>query len=92
MTEGTGRDQGGGTGTRGVAKYEKEFSVTPPLRVDLPVPSVTSYESKGRQYVVFMSPPVGPGAVGGAAGGGTGSVPETPTGPRGYIAFALPKK
>ena len=52
----------------------------------------TKYESKGRQYVVFMSPPAGPGAVGGAAGGGTGSAPETPVGPSGYIAFALPKK
>jgi hypothetical protein len=30
--------------------------------------------------------------VGGTEGGGTGSVPETPTGPYGYIAFALPKK
>jgi quinoprotein glucose dehydrogenase len=50
------------------------------------------FEHMGRQYVVFMSPPVGPGAVGGTEGGGTGSVPETPTGPYGYIAFALPKK
>jgi quinoprotein glucose dehydrogenase len=52
----------------------------------------TMYESQGRQYIVFMSPPVGPGAVGGTAGGGTGSVPEAPAGPHGYIAFALPKK
>jgi quinoprotein glucose dehydrogenase len=52
----------------------------------------TMYESKGRQYVVFMSPAAGPGAVGGAEGGGTGSAPETPVGPHGYIAFALPKK
>ena len=52
----------------------------------------TMYEHNGRQYVVFMSPPAGPGAFGGAEGGGTGSVPETPTGPRGYIAFALPEK
>jgi quinoprotein glucose dehydrogenase len=52
----------------------------------------TMYESKGRQYIVFMSPPSGPGAVGGATGGGTGSAPETPAGPYGYIAFALPKK
>jgi glucose dehydrogenase len=50
------------------------------------------YMSNGRQYVVFMSPPAGPGNVGGAAGGGTGSPPETPTGPYGYIAFALPQK
>ena len=50
------------------------------------------YESKGRQYVVFMSPPTGPGEVGGAEGGGTGSAPAAPTGPHGYIAFALPKK
>ena len=34
------------------------------------------YEWKGRQYVVFMSPPAGPGDVGGAEGGGTGSAPE----------------
>jgi quinoprotein glucose dehydrogenase len=52
----------------------------------------TMYESKGRQYIVFMSPPVGPGATGGASGGGTGSAPETPVGPHGYIAFALPEK
>src|SRR5262245_12385127 len=47
------------------------------------------YMSKGRQYVVFMSPAAAPGAVGGAQGGGTGGAPETPTGPYGYIAFAL---
>jgi quinoprotein glucose dehydrogenase len=52
----------------------------------------TMYEHKGQQYVVFMSPPAGPGQVGGAEGGGTGSAPEVPTGPSGYIAFALPKK
>jgi quinoprotein glucose dehydrogenase len=52
----------------------------------------TMYESGGRQYVVFMSPPVGPGSVGGARGGGSGSAPDAPTGPHGYIAFALPKK
>ena len=52
----------------------------------------TMYESKGRQYIVFMSPPTGPGAVGGAAGGGTGSAPAAPAGPHGYIAFALPRK
>jgi quinoprotein glucose dehydrogenase len=52
----------------------------------------TMYESQGRQYVVFMSPQTGPGAVGGATGGGTGSAPEKPTGPHGYIAFALPRK
>jgi len=40
---------------------------------------------------VFMSPAAGPGAVAGGAGGGTGSAPATPTGPYGYIAFALPK-
>jgi len=48
------------------------------------------YESKGRQYVVFMSPAVEPGGVGGT-GGGTKAPPQTPTGPYGYIAFALPK-
>jgi quinoprotein glucose dehydrogenase len=52
----------------------------------------TMYESKGRQYVVFISPQAGPGTVGGAAGGGTGGETQTPTGPYGYIAFALPKK
>ena len=50
------------------------------------------YEHNGRQYVVFMSPPTGPGAVGGAEGGGTGSAPAAPAGPHGYIAFALPKE
>jgi quinoprotein glucose dehydrogenase len=49
----------------------------------------TMYESKGKQYVVFISPPVQAGAAGGAAGGGTSAPPENPTGPRGYIAFAL---
>ena len=29
----------------------------------------TMYEHNGRQYVVFMSPPAGPGAVGGAEAG-----------------------
>jgi quinoprotein glucose dehydrogenase len=43
------------------------------------------YESKGRQYVVFMSPAVGGG------GGGTGAAPANPIGPYGYIAFALPR-
>ena len=48
----------------------------------------TMYESKGRQYVVFMSPGVGQGAVAGA----TGEAPETSADtPRGYIAFALKK-
>jgi quinoprotein glucose dehydrogenase len=51
----------------------------------------TMYESGGRQYVVFMSPPVAAGAVAGAAGGGTSAVPENPTGSYGYIAFALPR-
>jgi quinoprotein glucose dehydrogenase len=50
------------------------------------------YESGGRQYVVFMSPATGPGDVGGAEGGGTGSAPPVPAGPYGYIAFALPKQ
>jgi len=52
------------------------------------------YEYKGRQYIVFMSPPVAPGGIGGAQGGGTGGTgPDAPppTGPRGYIAFALPQ-
>ncbi len=49
------------------------------------------YETGGRQYVVFMSPPVAAGNVGGAQGGGTSAAPENPTGPYGYIAFALPR-
>jgi glucose dehydrogenase len=52
----------------------------------------TMYESKGRQYVVFMSPPVQAGAVGGAQGGGTSAPPANPTGAYGYIAFALPQR
>jgi glucose dehydrogenase len=51
----------------------------------------TMYESKGRQYVVFMSPPAGSGEFGGR-GARAGGEPETPTTPHGYIAFALPKK
>ena len=50
------------------------------------------YESKGRQYVVFMSPPVEAGAAGGARGGGTSAAPANPQGPYGYIAFALPAR
>jgi len=49
----------------------------------------TMYESRGRQYVVFMSPQ---GGSGGGRGGGTGGEPEVPTTPHGYIAFALPKR
>jgi quinoprotein glucose dehydrogenase len=49
------------------------------------------YESKGRQYIVFMSPAVQPGAVGGTQGGGTSAPPANPQGPYGYIAFALPR-
>ena len=42
----------------------------------------TMYEWNGRQYVVFMSPPTGPGDVGGAEGGGTGQrAGRRPTGP-----------
>jgi quinoprotein glucose dehydrogenase len=52
----------------------------------------TMYQWNGRQYVVFMSPATGPGDVGGAEGGGTGSAPPAPTGPYGYIVFALPKE
>ena len=51
----------------------------------------TMYETGGRQYVVFMSPPVAAGNVGGAAGGGTSAAPANPTGEYGYIAFALPR-
>jgi len=44
-----------------------------------------SYESKGRQYVVFSSMP---------GGGGRRNVGPavSPDAPRGYIAFALPKQ
>jgi quinoprotein glucose dehydrogenase len=45
------------------------------------------YESKGKQYVVFNSPAQGAGQQAGAAGGGGA---QTPTGPYGYIAYALP--
>jgi quinoprotein glucose dehydrogenase len=57
------------------------------------------YESQGRQYIVFMSPPAGRGGGGGerpsttdGAGGSGNSAPPAPSGPHGYIAFALPKK
>jgi hypothetical protein len=50
------------------------------------------YEYKGRQYIVFMSPAAGPGQVGGAEGGGSGSASPASTAPSGYIAFALPRK
>jgi quinoprotein glucose dehydrogenase len=50
------------------------------------------FESKGRQYIVFMSPPVAPGEAGGARGGGTSAPPANPQGPYGYIAFALPDR
>jgi quinoprotein glucose dehydrogenase len=49
------------------------------------------YESQGRQYIVFMSPAVEAGGAGGRAGGGNSAAPDNPTGPYGYIAFALPK-
>ena len=45
------------------------------------------YESKGRQYLVVVSQP------GGGRGGGGAPVAPLPEGtPRGFIAFALPKK
>ena len=50
----------------------------------------TMYESNGRQYVVFMSPAVAPGNVGGG-GRWHERPPAAPTGPYGYIAFALPQ-
>ena len=49
------------------------------------------YESKGTQYIVFMSPPVQAGAAGGNQGGGNSALPAAPQGAYGYIAFALPK-
>jgi quinoprotein glucose dehydrogenase len=51
----------------------------------------TMYEWQGREYVVFMSPPVQPGQFGGRGGGGTSAVPTNPEPPFGYIAFALPR-
>ena len=47
------------------------------------------YESKGREYVLFMSPAPGAGQQPGAAGGGGA---PTPAGPYGYLAFALPQR
>ena len=47
------------------------------------------YESGGRQYVVFNSPAQGAGQQAGAAGGGAA---PAPTGPYGYIAYALPAR
>ncbi len=44
-----------------------------------------SYEAKGRQYVVVSSLPGGGGGRGGAA-------QPSPDAPRGYIAFALPRR
>jgi quinoprotein glucose dehydrogenase len=45
-----------------------------------------SYEAKGRQYVVVTSMPGG-----GGGGRGAAAQPSSDT-PRGYIAFALPRK
>jgi quinoprotein glucose dehydrogenase len=44
----------------------------------------TMYESKGRQYIVFISPPADSNSGPGAAANG-------PASPHGYIAFALPR-
>ena len=49
----------------------------------------TMYETNGKEYIVFMSPPVASGAAGGRQGGGNSAAPENPQGPYGYIAFAL---
>jgi len=51
-----------------------------------------SYEAKGRQYVVFSSLPR---VAGRGAGRGLGAVlptPVSPDTPRGYMAFALPRR
>jgi quinoprotein glucose dehydrogenase len=48
------------------------------------------YELRGRQYLVIASPGDAPGG-GGAAAGAT-PVPIAPNTPRGYIAFALPRR
>jgi quinoprotein glucose dehydrogenase len=53
------------------------------------------YESKGREYVVFISPPAGApaGQLMGRGGAGTAApLPPAPTGPAGYMAFALPQR
>ena len=52
------------------------------------------YESKGREFVVFMSPPAGApaGQTVARGGGGAPVPPPAPTGPFGYIAFALPAR
>ena len=46
------------------------------------------YESKGREYVVFLSP----ASSGEQSGRRGGAATPTPTGPSGYIAFALPAR
>ena len=56
------------------------------------------YEYQGRQYVVFMSPPLASNAPAGAAGMGGNAATDAPatlpavTSPQGYIAFALPRR
>ena len=51
------------------------------------------YESKGREYVLFMSPAqgAGQGAVV-ARGGGAAVAPDAQAGPSGYIVFTLPQR
>jgi quinoprotein glucose dehydrogenase len=50
------------------------------------------YESKGREYVLFMSPAPGP-AEGQLVGrGGAAAAPRAETQPYGYLAFALPQR
>jgi quinoprotein glucose dehydrogenase len=53
------------------------------------------YESKGREYVLFMSPaaqaPAGQ-LVGRGGAGAPAPLPPAPTGPYGYMVFALPAR
>jgi quinoprotein glucose dehydrogenase len=50
------------------------------------------YESKGREYVVFMSPARSASQEAGTPGSGGATPAPAPTGPYGYIAFALPAR
>jgi quinoprotein glucose dehydrogenase len=49
------------------------------------------YESKGRDYVLFNSPAPTGNQQGGGRGGSEADAPP-PSGPHGYIAFALPQR
>ena len=51
----------------------------------------TMYESKGRQYVVFMSPPAGPATSAAPRAAAPAARQRRQPVRTGYIAFALPK-